>query len=170
SLLGRLKVGGDDNSFHSIYFLAAAVGMLAQRRMSADEIPVIRRALAVVAVGALVWVTVQEVRVSPPLDAQYRDSRLGKEYQFCREHPGEVWFSSNPLVTLYTDRKLYHQGYGVYDRFLAQAPPDAAQLKEYLPAKLRWVSTPGTPFWIPDSLTPIPPPPGLRGEHWLEVK
>ena len=169
SVLGRLKIGGADNSNHSAYYLFAAVGMMSAGLLRFESflprggVPAIALSVILVANGLL---PVE----SQPLAERAAANRLNREYQFAKQHPGEVWFSSNPLVTLYTDGKLYHQGYGVYDRTLAKQPPTPRQLYEHLPDKLRWVSTPGYPFWAPGGLTPIPGPGGLEALSWYEFR
>ncbi|HLY08319.1 MAG TPA: hypothetical protein VKW04_03330 [Planctomycetota bacterium] len=169
SVLGRVKVGGADNSNHSVYYLLAAIALAAaellrtDRRLPRGGIPAIAFAVALVAAVVL-------PSEPQPLEERARENRLSEDYRFARAHPGEVWFSANPLVTLYTDGTLYHQGYGVYDRTLAKQPPTPRQLQDHLPPRLRWVSTPGLPFWSPGGLTPRPQPDGIHSMFWYEAK
>ncbi|HVR87007.1 MAG TPA: hypothetical protein VMU54_21970 [Planctomycetota bacterium] len=170
SLVGRIKIGGDENSFHSVYFMAVAAGMIAARWTTQSAPAALRRfvpglACIVAVVGSLLYDPGTQ-----SLDAQFRDSQLRREYRFAREHPGQVWFGADPLVTLYTDGKAYHQGYGVYDRTLPNLPPTPRQLREHLPSGLRWVSTPLSPFWRPEGLVPIRPPAGINKDSWFEVQ
>ncbi|HEV3028277.1 MAG TPA: hypothetical protein VG457_11930 [Planctomycetota bacterium] len=168
SLVGRIKVGGDDNSFHSVYFLAAAAGMIAARWVSEARPAALRRLVPVAATLITVVGTALYDRGQQPLDLQFRDSRLRREYRFACDHRGEVWFGANPLVTLYSDGRAYHQGYGVFDRTLPNLPPTPRHLEEYLPPRLRWVSTPPPPFWRPEGLIPMATPEGLQGLLWFE--
>lgn len=169
SLIGYNKVGGDHNSLHGVYFLLAAGGMIAGRWMAADHPAGIRTALSAVVMLATLSGTILEDRGPAPLDEQFRNSRIVRDFRFSRAHPEEVWFGSNPLVTLYTDRKVYHGGYAVFDRKLAKIPPAAAHLKAFMPAKLRWVQSPGPPFWMPEGLRPIPAPTDEEAWPWYEV-
>ncbi len=168
SFVGWIKIGGDNNGLHAVYFLAATAGMIAGRWMEADRPAGLRAALCAVVMLATLCGTILGDRGPAPLDEQFRDSRMVRDYRFSREHPEEVWFGTNPLVCLYTDRKAYHQGYGVYDRQLARIPPSAAYLKSVMPARLRWVESPGAPFWMPENCTRVAAPPGLGYSLWYE--
>lgn len=170
SLAGRIKVGGDDNSFHSVYFLAAAAGMILARWTAEPRPAALRKAVPVVTVLVAALGTAAYPRGPQPLDVQFGDSLLQREYRFAKEHPGEVWFGADPLVTLYTDGRAYHQGYGVFDRTLPNLPPTPRQLEAHLPARMRWVSSPPPPFWTPGGLEPIAAPKGLGGTLWYEVR
>lgn len=168
SLVGRIKVGGDDNSFHSVYFMAVAAGMIAARWTTVDRPAALRKLLpALACIGAVAGTALYDFGPRP-LDAQFSDSLLRREYAFSKQHPAEVWFGSNPLVTIYTDGKVYHQGYGVYDRTLPNLPPTPRHLREHLPAAMRWVCSPPPPWWKPEGLVPIRAPAGLEGEGWFE--
>jgi hypothetical protein len=167
SVLGKVKVGGGDNSNHPVYYLIAAAAMTAGALMRSER-PLFRLGVPA-AVLATILVAASLVPEDPqPLAARAAENRLGEEYRFALRHPGEVWLSANPLVTLYTDGKLYHQGYGVFDRTLAHQPPTPRHLQKFLPEKLRWACTPGAPFWMPEGLTPTSAPEGVRGPGWYE--
>jgi hypothetical protein len=169
SVLGKVKVGGEDNSNHPVYYLLAAVGMAAAALMRSER-PAFRLGVPAAVLAAVLVAAAAYAEDPQPLAARAAANRLEEEYRFALQHPGEVWFASNPLVTLYTDRKLYHQGYGVYDRTLARQPPTTKHLREYLPERLRWVSTPGTPFWMPEGLASIPAPEGIHNLLWYEAR
>jgi hypothetical protein len=169
SLMGKLKAGGDNNSYHPIYFLAAAIGMMAPPLMSGKDRLSVRMGIlsfSIAVLGTIFFIVPDQGLHS--LESPFRNSRLETEYRFSLQHPEEVYFSADPLATLYSDRKLYHQGYGVYDRILANLPIPRRQLREHLPAKLRWAASPGSPWWVPDGLTPIAAPQGLEGAYWSE--
>jgi hypothetical protein len=166
SVAGGVKVGGGDNSNHSLYYLVAAVATLAAR-LAAQERPAVRIGVPAAAFVAAVAAIGVFLSASEPRTLEWRGSRLDREYRFAREHPGQVWFGANPLVTLYTDRKLYHHGYGVYDRTLPGLNPPERQLAEHLPAAMRWSTTPGDPFWSPSGGRPIRRPEGQFG-FWFE--
>lgn len=171
SVVGGAKVGGDGNSNHSLYYLAAAIVLLAAQLATVDRpatrigIPALALLAAAVAIPRL-W-----SRARPP-SLEWRHSPLETEYRFAQAHPGEVFFSSNPLVTLYSDGKLYHLGYGVFDRRLADMPPSPRQLEDHLPARMRWIFTPADPpFWIPRPVRLISPPHGMPSMgFWLEYQ
>jgi len=167
SVLARAKVGGAVNSNHGVYHLFAALAMLAAG-FARGEAPVARVGVPFAALGVVAVVALAYPWDARSLDERLGDNRLAVETRFSKAHPEEVWFSANPLVTLYTDGKLYHHGYGVYDRILPNLRPTPRHLQEHLPARLRWVGTVGAPFWMPDGLTPIPPPEGVKELLWFE--
>jgi hypothetical protein len=167
SIMGGVKIGGDNNSNHSLYYLAAAVALLAAGLASVDR-PAFRLGVALVAAVATLGSVLALAAQSHPPTLNPRESLLEREWRFSKAHPEEVWFGANPLVTLYTDGKMYHQGYGVYDRTLPNLPPPRTQLEKHLPSRLKWVSTPGSPFWVPDGLQPILPPAELSELKWYE--
>ncbi len=166
SLMGRAKVGGFDPAYHALYYLAAAAGLAAARLLAEGRPPLLLRAAPVALLAAALAGFGAGGSGAAAVEASFRNSRLEREYRFACAHPGEVWFLANPLVTLYSDRRLYHQGYGVYDRLLAGRPPSEAQLAAHRPPRLRWVSGPGAPFWSPPGLAPTAPPDGLSESGW----
>jgi len=53
---------------------------------------------------------------------------------YAREHPGQVYFPWNPLLTLMAEHRAYHFAYGVYDRELAGMPVTPEHFRAGLPA------------------------------------
>ena len=54
-------------------------------------------------------------------------------------HRGEIYFPRNPLVTWWTERKIYHFEYGFFDQALAGHPATEARLAAWLPPRLRYI-------------------------------
>ncbi len=134
--LGASKVGGGENSFHAIYYVAAAAwlelaasgGALAQRiRQRAAPLAAVT-ALAgwLVVIGQVGWRT----EPAPQLEASCT---------LAAAHRGEILFPRNPLVTWWTERKIYHLEYGYFDQALAGHAPTAERLAAWLPERLRYV-------------------------------
>lgn len=169
SVAGIIKVGGADNSNHTFYYLAAAVSMMAAGLPNLEP-GWIRSGVPGTALALMVAAQVVTPVDLRSFEERRRDSLLEREYQFALKHPGEVWYSANPLATLYSDHRLYHQGYGVYDRMLANLPPTPRHLRDQLPPRMRWVNGPGYVFWMPSDLTAIRNPEGTAQLNWYEVR
>lgn len=134
--LGASKIGGGENSFHAIYYFAAAAGLQLAASGGAAQAWLRQRwmVLACVAsLGGLVVVSNQtNWRLTPAV--QLEASRA-----LAADHPGEILFPRNPLVTWWTERKIYHLEYGYFDQALAGFPPTPARLASGLPAHVRYV-------------------------------
>ncbi len=144
STLGRVKVGGDENSNHSLLFLAVVAAILLLRACSGASSR-IQRGLRILGMGVVLLAYLmaierergRSVEIGPDV---LRNNPQQVAYDFVRGHPRQVWLANNPLVTLYADGRLYHFDYGVFDRILAGFPPTERHLWEHLPEELRYVS------------------------------
>jgi hypothetical protein len=134
--LGASKIGGGENSFHAIYYFTAAAGLQLASSGAAVATWLRHRVVAVGLVAALAGLfTVArqtEWRLTPAV--QLEASRA-----MAAEHRGEILFPRNPLVTWWTEGKVYHLEYGYLDQALAGFPPTPARLAAWLPANLRYV-------------------------------
>jgi uncharacterized membrane protein len=138
SLLGRVKIGGEPNSLHCVLYLyvAASLSLL----QASSEVPSGWPRLAVVSAAVLFGSGyAQAAQLLPAqslIDANvYRQADL-----YRQEHPGEVYFPTNPLCTLLAESKLYHFDYGVYDRTLAGFAPTPDHLRAHLPQRLKFMA------------------------------
>lgn len=140
SLLGEVKIGGKDNSYHTLYYLMVGAGMAAY--CWASQVTGELRRSALIGIYLLAGVLVG-LRGMDLIDLMYarslENSAQQQAHDFAKEHPGEVLFPWNPLATLYVDKKLYHFEYGVYDRVLAGFPPDEEHFAKHLPENLNYV-------------------------------
>jgi hypothetical protein len=144
--VGANKLGGDHNSFHSVYFLlAAAAALLVELAASARP----GRALAYLFCVAAILAAWRSDRIAlrasrPPLwqnDAQ-------RAYDFALRHPGEAYFPWQPLASLLAEGRLYHFDYAMIDRVLGGYPPTPAHVRAYVPPRMRWIAAAGRVYTL----------------------
>lgn len=142
--LGANKIGGEESSFHSIYYLVAAIAMLfvetgTQTRMG-------RLLAAALLTTALVgaWRSDRYTLWGPRPSVW--DNHQQRAYDFAVRHPGEAYFPGQPLASLLAEGRLYHFEYAVADRYFAGYEPSPAHLRANLPPRLRWIAGPA-PLW-----------------------
>jgi hypothetical protein len=129
-LAGMLSLGGWSNSIHSfvLWLPPVLVGLLTT--FHSDRIRTgLQLVLALVSVafasGRLLNEPVLPLR---PLTADYRLAA-----QIAMRNPGGVWFPMHPLVTLYSDRRYYHDEDGLYVHRMAHKPVSPEQAVSQLP-------------------------------------
>jgi hypothetical protein len=140
SLLGRMKVGGNLNNHHPLFFLIGAIALALPAALAAGGDPWLRivcKRLQLV-LGAVLMLLPLDYLAT--WDGRLRlDNQHQQAYDFARRHPGKAWFPSHPLSTLLAERKLYHFEYGVLERSLAGRAPTPAHIRAHLPPRLRYV-------------------------------
>jgi hypothetical protein len=136
--LGANKLGGEPSSFHSAYYLIAAVAALfaetGRRAAAARLLGWSFCALAIVAAWQSGRAALPASR--PPL---WENSQQ-LAYDFAVRHPGETYFPWQPLATLLAEGRLYHFEYGMIDRTLAGYEPTRAHLEANLPPHMHWIA------------------------------
>lgn len=143
-IIATIKVGGDRNSLHSVYYLIAAAmpaaggAWLLRRPRGRDLQAGILAALAVTLLGF----AVRQVRDYPGLPLLPPRCLSEEAFAFAREHPGRAYFPWDPLATLLADGKMYPFEYGVYDRQLAGLRPDIARVRSSIPQQIDFVIYP----------------------------
>lgn len=166
ALLGRVKVGGDLNSFTvCLYYLlpAAALALLTCRASRWRD-------------GVLVLLLLSGiVRHVGSIDLLLRSgerppSGEAMAFAFLRRYPDRAYFPWSPLPALMADRRLGHFAHGVTDRALAGSAPKPEVFQRYLPEHLEWVAFDerfeGVRMDIMDyfqDFERVEPPPGLEG-------
>lgn len=134
--LGASKVGGGENSFHAIYYFAAAAWLELAAASGAIAQWLRQRVVVVGSVaslgGLLCVVSVTGWRLTPAV-------QLDASVALAEVHPGEIYFPRNPLVTWWTERKIYHLEYGFFDQALAGHPSTSQRMTAWLPAKMRYM-------------------------------
>ncbi|HEX2861422.1 MAG TPA: hypothetical protein VHN79_07270, partial [Lacunisphaera sp.] len=110
-LAGLLSLGGWSNSIHSFVLwlppvLVAFLTATPARNFRAAAPLAAALMSAALATGRLLHEPALALR--PQVD----DYRLAA--QMAARHPGAVWFPMHPLVTLYSDRRYYHDEDGLY--------------------------------------------------------
>lgn len=133
-IMATIKLGGDRNSLHSVYYLlAAALVAVAGGRWTYR--PAVRLGglllLAVVTTG----LTVRQVHGYGALSMLPPRCLSEEAWTYARAHPHRAYFPWDPLATLLAEGKMYHFEYGVYDRTLAGRAPTAAHLAAGLPER-----------------------------------
>ncbi|MEO6995742.1 MAG: hypothetical protein ABI273_19205, partial [Lacunisphaera sp.] len=119
-VLAAAKAGGDENSFHFVYFFALAAGAawagrLRDRFLSTDSVGPAVACAAAVALAAWLAQGQAPARFKPV-------SSLNHAITLATALRGQVLFPRDPLVTWITERKQYHHEWGLYDQNLAGAP------------------------------------------------
>ena len=110
SIMGRYKIGGDVNSYHSIYYLIAVVTLLLVRTTTESL-----NQNEPWGSGRILLLTVLVVLCSPipklthlKLLPKLYQNPQEKAYRFARANPGKVYLPWNPMVTLMSEGELYH--------------------------------------------------------------
>jgi hypothetical protein len=142
-VLATIKVGGDRNSVHSLYYLgaAAALALLAAWSAPKPAAPAWRVAILVAATAAVALAT-RQVRAYPRLSMLPPRCASEDAWFYARRFPGRTYFPRDPLCTLMAEGRLYTLEYGVVDRGYAGLVPSARQVAEGLPAQLETVAYP----------------------------
>ena len=143
SIRSRLKLGCFDNNYTCLFYLHLALTMLLVQYAREDRF---RRLFvgwlcagllfASVALGA--FKLLPRAEGLPERIAAVRFNPQQQAYDFCRVHPGLVYFPWNPLSTYLAEGKLYHFQYGVWDRHLAGYPLSPEHYAAHLPANARY--------------------------------
>jgi hypothetical protein len=162
--LGANKLGGEPSSFHSLYYLIAAIAALfAEAGRRAPAARALGWGFCVLAIAAA-W---QSGRCTPSAaqpPAWQNPNQLA--YELALRHPGEVYYPWHPLASLLAEGRLYHFEYGLIDRYIGghEATPD--HFRANLPPRLRWVASPVRGWSLTHYLgdfsqdTPMPDLPG----------
>jgi hypothetical protein len=145
AILGRVKKGGDVNSFSpALYPLLLAccerlLEVLLERQANAGFGQAWRRLLAVTLAGLTLLVMPGFVK-DAKLYAKLRPSRA--EYQFLRTHPGEAYFPWHPLAHLEAEGRLTHHAHSVWERGVAGFVVPRSHVISGIPAGCRYVCFP----------------------------
>jgi hypothetical protein len=141
SLLGRVKIGGDDNTLApTLYFLLLSASLLLRDLLERASLPGWRTAAGVLA-GAVIFLgclrtipwQVNYFRVlaaAPPTEQDIA-------FAYIQQQPGEVYFPNFPLAHLFGEGKLYHYDYGIIDRENGGFAVDRAQYLAHIPPRTR---------------------------------
>lgn len=158
SLLGRVKVGGVENTLSpSLYFGAIAALLLIQDWYLGLECQS-QNLIKLGTTAMLVMVAVIQVKSLPGLSlaiANLPNNPQAIAYQYAKAHSGQIYFPFHPLAHLLAEGKLYHFHYGIYDRELAGYAPTAAHFAAHIPNDLQLVAFP--PRFPSRDLTKSPP-------------
>lgn len=157
--LGANKVGGQLNSFHSVYYvIAATAALFAATARRAPAARCLSWALCVAGILAAWHSGRCALWQHPPLWANHEQAA----YEISLRRPGEVYFPWQPLGPLLAEGHLYHFEYGIFDRVLGGYPPTPEHLRANLPPKMRWIATSHEAGWtftlLPEFSEEVHPP------------
>ena len=137
SIIGRTIFGGAQNSFHSVYFMAAAAMLVLVDQPARSGRPPLLH------VATLITIVVAMLGHGNPGVAQLSQIENNPQhaaYEFALRHPDEAYIPLHPLSTLMADGKLYHFDQAVaVDRRRAGIPPTEEHYRAHLPARMRYV-------------------------------
>ncbi len=145
SWIARAKIGGWMNSYHTLYYMVAAIGLAvlaaAEASRDVDREPLLQRvALPVGMAIALVfmcWPQKTVHRLARLPEVAHNQQR--QAYDFAVAHPGQAYFPLNTLSTLMADGELYHYAWSLFDRSSAGVPISEEHWRRHLPPDMKWV-------------------------------
>jgi hypothetical protein len=139
-IIGANKFGGNENSFHVLYFLIALalVWLVAEAPGAPPRRMARAAAYALCAIGTVVAWRYGYVDVRGPAPHVFPNPHQ-QAYDFARAHPGTAYFPWHPLATLLAEGKLPHFAYGVFDRTLGGSPPTPEHFRAHIPERLAYV-------------------------------
>ncbi len=165
-LAGMLKVGGWTNSIHSfvLWLPAVVAGLVTWWPRTERRYWNVSLALAALAAGGVAARLLHEpVLHVVPQTAAYREAE-----QLTAQYPRALWFPLHPMVTLYSDRRYYHDEDGIYARLKSHHPVSAEHLASQLPPLMRGMAF-GT-NWTDWNIARGMLPPGsteVITNHWV---
>ncbi len=147
ALLGRVKWGGDLNTFSTVlYFLTLSVplaflGLLNIKTVSKDALSAdaakVMFLSATLAICFFMVILLHKLSEMIPL-VMKNDHEIA--YQIAKAHPGEIYFPHHPLSSLFAeDGAYYHHSYGIRDRYYAFQTVSDEHVQKYLPPKMKYV-------------------------------
>jgi len=148
-----LKIGGTINNLQSftLWLPPALVIVLAAVEQRAGFRPV-RLAAAGFAILLCTWrIALLPVPPWRPPGQLYREAG-----ELARARPGRIWFPWHPLVTVFSEQRLYSVEDGLYVRFLSGRPLTLADARAHLPPGMSAIALPrtSTNFGVALSLRP----------------
>jgi hypothetical protein len=114
----------------------------------------IRIALAVATLTRLTGrIATRPVRIWQPLIVAYDDA-----FDLSRQFPCQIWFPWNPIVTVFSEGRLYHVEDGLYVRSLVGRPASESVSIEHLPPRCTAMamSNQGSTWGIAEKFLPAP--------------
>lgn len=140
SILGAIKVGGDVNSYHSLYYLVALAELLylksLEKEGSKKAFSLFVFCFAILCFRTFDNREYQKINLINKLNPQeFVDLKI-------KDVNSRFYFAWNPLQNLSRYHQLNHFAYGVYDRFLAGFPPTREHLLENFPKNSEFIVFP----------------------------
>lgn len=128
---GLFTVGGNVNSLHSFWLWFPPTLLLFLGAAPAAWFGVKTRLGVALLLAALAtgWIQSSGLPARPNLRV-YRDAA-----ELTRLMPGRVWFPLHPVVTLYSDRRLYHDLDGLTVRKIVGEPVSDEHFRSFMPLR-----------------------------------
>ena len=147
-IVAAIKIGGDRNSIHSVYYLAVAailaVGGAWPARAGRNA--ALGHSAILVATAVVVALAARQAASYPDRPLLPRRCLSQEAWAVALRHPEQVYFPWDPLATLMAEGRLYHFEYGVIDRIYVGRAPAPGALNAGLPARLSVVVYPRAPY------------------------
>jgi hypothetical protein len=129
-----MKVGGDRNSIHSVYYLAgAAIVAIAHVWSPSPPRAGVLRGAALLACSAAAVIALRLMADYPSMSMVPPRCLSQQAWIFSRQHPGQTYFAQDPLATVMAEGRMYHFDYAVLDREHAGIVTSAKHIREGLP-------------------------------------
>jgi hypothetical protein len=133
-LMAMLKTGGWLNSLHSIaLWLPPVATILVTTALAARP----ARGLALGLALVLAVVACGRVLLAPRVLLRPAIAAYAEAGEIAARFQGRIWFPFHPLVTLYSERKYYHDEDGLYARRLSRLGVGADHAAAQLPPTLQ---------------------------------
>jgi len=139
--LADAKPDGDENNYHSAYYLIAASALILVHFATKGPSRTVRKHAGRLLVLLAAWALVcQPTAFLPPPELFALEANPQQEaYRFARSHPGEVYAPWYPLASLMAEGRLYHAAPGVRDRIQGGYTPTDTHFRAHLPPNMRYL-------------------------------
>lgn len=137
-LASFFKIGGNTNVIHTWAYLLPAVLVAWMTTSRAIASPLSWRAPALLI--AVIACRLPDLNYFPMKRyiAHYETA-----IDLSSKYPGAIWFPQHPLITFFTERKIWHADDGISTRSLAgYGLPSGTELRHYLPGNMQAVAYP----------------------------
>ena len=150
SLLGEIKIGGDENGFYTVYFLTITAILillrLASKVSTESEQGLFQRAGQTGLLAIVIMFTIHNVNLPIPYIYQaipnFSHNVHQVVYEYSQKNPGKVYFPWHPFSVLMAENKLYHIDSGPLDRYLSGFPISKEDFLAYLPENFTMIAVP----------------------------
>lgn len=131
---GMLSLGGWSNSLHGfVLWLPPVLAGLLTAALPERNRSALLLGAALLAAG----LASARVVAEPGLALRPETADYAMAAQIAARHPGAAWFPMHPLVTLYSDRRYYHDEDGLYVRRMSHHPVTPEHAVSQLPPAMQ---------------------------------
>jgi hypothetical protein len=142
-LMASIKIGGDRNSMHSVYYLAgAAVIGLTHAWSSMGLRSGWPRWAALLAAAVVAALAAKQVSNYPNMTMLPPRCLSQEAWVFAKLHPYQTFFAQDSLSTIMAEGRMYHFDYAVLDREYAGIISSEKHIRQGLPDHLSAVVYP----------------------------